>query len=81
MAPFSLSWNSFDILRLLQSQEDPFELPGFVSTSPCDGTALPALEAGNELDVTQTNMQTYFQWIYIQYQNEYVCVGILYPYK
>ena len=52
MAPFSLSWNSFDILRLLRSQEDPFELPGFVSTSPCDGTALPALEAGNELDHT-----------------------------
>jgi len=44
MAPFSLSWNSFDIFRLLRSQEDPFELPGFVSTSPCDGTALPALE-------------------------------------
>ena len=80
MAPFSLSWNSFDILRLLRSQEDPFELPGFVSTSPCDGTALPALEAGNELDHTNEYANIFSVDLYTVPKWKCVCRYIN-PYK
>ena len=31
-------------MNTLSASEDPFELPGFISRSPCDGHLLPALQ-------------------------------------